>query len=203
MPPRLRSEVDCLRAIDGNTKNPRDDGSGALQSITFAHHKLHDGDAYSVDDVITLGDGGVREILIITPNTTKWAHMVFSAATALKGQAELFEGAQPGYIAANAIPIYNRNRNSSNTSGLLVCHTPGNNSSSSSSGEAGVEVRLAFQAWGAVGLGNNPGHGGGDRGTVEWMLKQDETYLVRVTSQAATNVCSIHLDWYENTSVRP
>lgn len=198
--PRYKSVTELLHDIYGNTKNPRDPSTNTMQTIDYPHHEIHGGSAYEVSDIVTLGDGALREILIVTPDTTKWAHMTISAATALKGQVEFFENVYDRYVAGNALTPYNRNRNSSNTSGLLVCHTPADNSSSSS-GET-VEVRLGARAWGATGQGSNPGFGGGTRGTSEWMLKQNTSYLLRVTSQAATNVCSIELDWYEHTNKR-
>lgn len=195
-----RSSLELLDAITGNTGSPIESQTGAHKTITYPHHEVHAGSAYSASDIVTLGDGDLREILVVTPDTTKWAHMIFNAATALKGQVELFENVYPRYVVANALTPRNRDRNSTNTSGLLVCHTPADNSSSSS-GET-VEVCLAVRAWGATGLGTNPGFGGESRGTLEWILKQDTSYLLRVTSQAATNVCSIGLNWYEHTNRR-
>ena len=124
--------------------------------------------------------------------------MIPSITTSLTTQAWLYEATTLQHVVANAITPVNRDRNSSNTSGMTVCHTPLGNSSSSS-GDA-VEVILATQAWGTPGKGTSPGFGGSARGSAEWILKQNTAYLLEVISAAASNIVSIELDWYEHVN---
>ena len=42
--------------------------------------------------------------------------------------------------------------------------------------------------------------GGASRGVSEWILKQNVSYLLKLTNLTATNnYASVHLDWYEHT----
>jgi len=187
----LRNAV--ARAVEAST--------WAFKFINYEHSEVHKGNFFNVSYDAELGNGETMEILIVTPDTTKWPHITIAASTALKGRVDLYEDAVQGYVAANALTPQNRQRNyeTSKLSGLLICHTPGWNSSSSSSGVE-IEERIARRAWGATGIGNNPGFGGEGRAAQEWVLKQNTTYLLRITSEVETNVAWMEIDWYEHAN---
>lgn len=167
-----------------------DASTNAINVVDYPHHEIHGGSAYYAVYSALKADTETIEVRIGTPNTTKWAHMLLEIDCALAGTAELWEATTKTHAAGNAITPMNRNRNSSNTSGLTICHTPG-----------GAEAAAAMltQYVGASATGGRVAEGGGASSRHEFILKQNEAYLIRVTSRADGNALSIILDWYEHT----
>lgn len=196
-------DIDGLKALlaaaalyarmDDDTVKPvlLDAVSHGLVITDFSHHETHEGDHYSfhyVDDDFDVADA--IEFLIVTPNTTKWAHMVVSVQAELDTNVKLYEGAT--HTVAAAQTVYNRNRNSSNTNTTTV-NTHNND---------GADGTLIYEnQFGlSVGGGAVGSSGGESRGDMEWILKQNEKYLLVVTSGTDNSSLSIRLSWYEHTS---
>jgi hypothetical protein len=168
-----------------------DAATHATNVVDYSHHEIHGGSAYVVIYSALKADTETAEVRFATPNTTKWAHMVITVTGALAGTAEMWEGTTKTHASGNAITPFNRNRNSSNTSGLTVCHTP------SGSESAGATLTQYF---GASTAGGRADTGGGASSRAEFILKQNTAYLLRATSRADGNAVSIILDWYEHTN---
>jgi hypothetical protein len=170
---------------------PIDNSANAIQVIDYAHHEIHSGNAYFAVRSGTVDTGGTVEVRIQTPDTTKWAHMIIEIDSAIAATAELFKPTTKTHVAGNAITPINRDNNSANTSGLTICHTP----AGSESGTAALTQYIgAATTNGRVNIGGATGSRG------EFILAQNSSYLVRVTSRADSNALSILLDWYEHTS---
>ena len=165
--------------------------TNAINTIDYGHHEIHEGSGYFVTYSALANDTDLIEVRIQTPNTTKWAHMQIVIDVALAGTAQLWRGTTKTHEAGNAITPMNRNHNSSNTSGLTICHTPGG---TESAGSALTRYIGAATTNGRV----NTGGEGGSR--AEFILAQNTAYLIRVTSRADANALSIILDWYEHTN---
>lgn len=92
--------------------------------------------------------------------------------------------------------IQNRNDNSSETSGLVITHTP--TGTEGTSGTTKFTCQFGIPAAG----GGRGGGGGAQVGRAEFMLKQNAKYSLIVTalSANANNIC-VSIDWYEHTSV--
>ena len=131
------------------------------------------------------------EVRIQTPDTTKWAHMVIDVDAALAATVEMWYPTTKTHEAGNAITPMNRNHNSSNTSGLTICHTPGG-------AQAGTANLTQYV--GASATGGRVAQGGGASSRHEFILDQNNDYLIRATSRADGNALSIILDWYEHTN---
>lgn len=159
--------------------------------VDFEHHEIHEGDAFLVIYSALKSNAETIEIRVATPNTTKWAHMVFEIQGALAGTAQIWEDTTKTHAAGNAITPVNRNRNSAATSGLTVCHTP-------AGAEAGAAMFTHY--FGASSQSGLVSEGGGAGGRHEFILKQNTAYLIRATSRADGNALTIILDWYEHTS---
>ena len=170
---------------------PVDDVANAIQTIDYAHHEIHGGNAYFAVYSGTVNTGGTVEIRIATPDTTKWAHMTILVESALAATASMFYPTTKTHNAGNAITPMNRDNNSSNTSGLTLCHTP-------TGTESGTAVLLQYI--GASATGGRVAVGGGAGGRNEFILDQNSSYLIRAVSRADNNSMSIILDWYEHTS---
>jgi len=117
--------------------------------------------------------------------------MVITVDAAIAATAKLYQPTTKTHVVGNAIAPMNRNHNSANTSGLTLCHTP----AGSESGTADL-----LQYIGAAATGGRVAVGGGTGSRGEFILAQNSTYLINVTSRADGNAVSIILDWYEHVS---
>ena len=169
--------------VDANTHT--------LQVIDYAHHEAHGGSAYFAVYSGLANDTDFIEVRIQTPDTTKWAHMVITIDSALACTSELWTPTTKTDVSGNRITPLNRDNNSSNTTGLTICHTP----AGTQTGDANL---LQYIGAAAVSGRVNTGGGTGSRG--EFILKQNSSYLIKVTSRADSNALSILLDWYEHTN---
>ncbi len=159
--------------------------SHCLAEIDFDHHKVHEGDSYEVSIAQDVAGEASLDLLVITPNTTKWLHMF------LEGQSEA-EGFWYVYRDTNStggsgITPLNKNENSINTSGATITSGP-------TVTTPGTQIRIA-----KTGSGNKVG--GFIRGVGEMILKQNTKYLFRFTNSIAQDKwVSQQLTWYENIS---
>ena len=168
-----------------------DASTNAITTIEYEHHEIHGGSAYYVIYSALRADTEFIEVRIQTPDTTKWAHMVINVDFALAGTAELWTPTTKTHASANAIAPLNRNFNSTNTSGLTICHTPGG-------AQAGTANLIQYV--GATASGGRVSEGGGADSRHEFILDQNQSYLIKATSRADGNAVSIILDWYEHTA---
>ena len=168
-----------------------DAATHAATIIDYAHYEIHGGSAYFAVHSMERDDTEITEVRIQTPNTTKWAHMIIGVQAALAATVEFHEGTSMTHDAGNALTPMNRNRNSNNTSGLTICHTP-------SGADAGAADWTQYI--GAAASGGRIAVGGEAGGRNEFILDQNNDYLIRVTSRADGNAISILMDWYEHTS---
>ena len=160
----------------------------AIMTVSYAHHETHAGSHFNYRDSYALAKNAVQEHLIITPNTTSWAHMIFGvAASGGQVDVEIFEGT---ITSANGSvePVMNRNRNSLNANTTLLYDSP----TVTSDG-----TRISKQTFG---VDDKKSAGGGSRDSEEIMLKQNTKYLFRVTEMnVADAVINFDFDWYEHT----
>ena len=166
-----------------------DKATNQLMTVDYEHHEIHGGSAYFVVYSALKSDTGLIEVRIQTPNTKTWAHMVIAIDAALAATAQLWKGTTKTDVSGNRITPMNRNHNSSNTSGLTICHTP-------AGAEGGTAALTQYMGAASTNGRVNTGGGTGNRG--EFILQQNQSYLIRVTSRADNNALSIILDWYEH-----
>ncbi len=158
----------------------------AACGIEYAHHEIHGGSSYTASKSFTHGAGASPNILIVTPNTTKWAHFIFSVVSDDVVAATFYEAGD--YSGGNAITAYNRNRNSTKTSGLTITDT-------ATDGGAGKGTGI----WTFKGGANKTvtDSTGSDRH--EFILKQNTKYLIEAVG-ANGDLITVLLDWYEHTN---
>ena len=156
--------------------------------IDHAHHEIHRGLGYVATDTATVNDAGTREVRIAVAATHE-AHMTFEVSATLHTTIQFYEDTTKADVSGNRLTSINRNRDSSNTSNVTICHTP------SGSGDGTILFTFAF---GADSLGAaKPGFGGVEGSRGEFILKPGKVYLLKVTSGTDGNLISIILDWYE------
>ena len=111
--------------ITGVQKKTGKDGvdsyTNTLQTLDFDHHKLHIGDHYFVDNYKDLAINNVLDLQITTPDTTKWSNFTFSIETEAETLWQVWEGVTIN-VAGTTEPVFNNNRNSPNTSGLVIAN---------------------------------------------------------------------------------
>ena len=163
-----------------------DDWTRAFATVTYAHHEIHEGDMYTTCNVTDLANGATVNILIRTPNTLKWSHLLWDLDHELEATVTFYEAAT---VTANGTELMarNRDRNSSNTAGTKIYVGP-------TVTAVGTQLCRVQQ-----GAGNKAG--GSDRAENEWVLKQNTVYLLRITNNTANNnLISTRLIWYEHTN---
>jgi hypothetical protein len=205
-------KIQTIKFIDSNGRvfglRP-DSVTGMLPGIDYAHHKIHEGCSFSVshyeadfDKVDIIG------VLFTTPNTLNRIHM-FPIIYA--GAASLFEICEGPTVDAGNYPTVfstpiNRDRNSSNTSGVLsVRATPVVNRVSLKRPIDVSPVTVDGTIIHAEVIGSSKqGGGSGGRDNNEYILKRNTTYYFRLSGTAGgadNSVGSIILSWYKHASL--
>lgn len=162
-----------------------DKSSSALVSIDFAHHEIHEGDHYFIKNFTIISGSGVLDFLAVTPNTTKWAHMLVQFSFEAEANIVIYEGATTS-ADGSAVISYNRNRNSANTAAVILY--------------TGPTVTTTGTQISAYKTGSGKLTGGESRASAELILKQNTKYLIRVTNDTVSNNWVDYLaDWYEHT----
>ena len=201
------SFIGTLKALISDTESVdirADASTHSLQTVDYAHHEIHGGDAYhaSFHNVTANTDDHRTAIGIVTSDTTKWMHMVVSASAASAAEFFILEAPTIDDDAGTQKAVHNRNRNSANTS--LV--TDVSASPTAATVETYIEAELATLSGGTqieqfnlVAGSGAKSIGGSARGQAEWMLDQGVTYLFIVQNVGASaNLHEIHLNWYEH-----
>jgi hypothetical protein len=164
-----------------------DKATRSIPEMDYEHHEIHVGDAFYFTDIATVNNGNVREYIMVTPNTTKWCHLVWEISGTLITTVEIFEGTTTSDNGTE-ITIYNRNRNNGTSSTMNAYHTP----TITLDG-----TKLYAEKFGVSG-GNSIRIGGVVRSAQEVILKQNTKYLFRVTSGSASNDISSKFRWYSH-----
>ena len=157
-----------------------------VATIEMEHHEVHEGNFYTAivyDADVDSGEALAKEVLLTTPNTAKRIHIKIQVTGTGTGFIQLTEN--PSVSAGTAVTLYNNDRNSGNSSTLVVKYDP----------TVTADGTIIYQDWipaeikGKIGGVVRPG--------AEWILKQNEDYLIRVVSDADNNKISIVMEFYE------
>jgi hypothetical protein len=165
-----------------------DRSTWTLQTIDYEHHEIHAGSHFFLASYTTLASGASATFVVTTPNTTKWAHMVFVVEGTLATSFAVHEGSS-GVTGGTAETPINSNRNSATTSTLAILCDPD---------VASLGTQLMGFSAGTGTVPSQAAPGSADR-SHEIVLKQNATYTFRITSGANGNVVSWQANWYEHT----
>lgn len=188
------------RGILGTESNRFDKYFAVNPSVTIAHSELHECNHFEVH--VETEDTDAANIICAfrIPAGKKRVHVVIDWKAEDKAHMEIFEGAIWSTNTGEAITIYNNNRNCTNTSQLEEDKTAtplwtANGVLKNPTGvTGGITLHpdysyVSKQAGGATSL---PRH--------EWVLKNDETYVLKITNDAGGNKgMGIVLHYYEHT----
>ncbi|MCK5019705.1 MAG: hypothetical protein KAS32_21785 [Candidatus Peribacteraceae bacterium] len=167
--------------------HPKDFATHALNTIDYAHHEIHAGSSYHVNDVINVNTT-TQSWLITTPNTTSWAHMIFEVVCTGEASVVITEGGDR--VGTTGLSEINRDRNSDNTAGLVVHRDI-------SGGSTDGPLVIFRHRSGSTGVASKTIAVGASRDTNEFILKQNTKYLIVAETFADEHV-TLHLSWYEH-----
>jgi len=172
----------------------KDSNTNANTAIEYEHYEIHEGDSYGYTEVKDQTVNHVYDIQITTPNTTKWIHLTFDFV--VESETDWYFYENPVIVlAGTAVTPLNRDRNSSNSSGLTV-KVITNTSTSNANDDTTVSGATTIQH----GISGDKKTGSDMHGRHEFILKQNEDYCLRFIATVAGYV-SFHLDWYEHENI--
>lgn len=171
---------------DGN-EYKKDLITGSYTIVPYEHHEIHSGSHYNYCQY-QLGNAvnDTIEFVVTTPNTTTWGHLTFQFYSSQGATVDVYEGTT-GVTGGTSITPRNNNRNSLSTSAFTIVKDP---TSITSDGT----LASGFLA----GAGRESGFATRDK---ENVLKQNEIYLLRITSLANSNDISWCFEWYEHANI--
>ena len=186
-----------------------DASTNSMQIIDYEHSEIHSGSAYAAHYENTCTNTGEQSVIAFnTPNTTKWIHIIAVCSSTSIVRCSIVENPSIDNDEGTDLTVWNRNRNSANTSGVTTIESSpeaGKVTSFDETQAAGANITETTQldsiVFGAAGTGaSGRGIGGSARGQLEWVLDQNNQYAFIMESlDASDNVHTIELFWYEHT----
>ena len=169
----------------------QDKPTGVLSTIEYEHHEIHAGSSF----MVTYFDADVdatetADLLLVTPNTTKWGHLIWSIEGTLITTVYIYEGATTS-ADGTALSEINQDRNSLTTATIVATHTPS---------VTGTGTEIYVKSFGTASGGPSTRSGGLSHADQEVILKQNTKYLIRVDSDTDNNRITFVLRWYEHTN---
>ena len=165
-----------------------DSTTNALAIVDYDEHEIHDGVSFTANYAVDLGNAATIDILVITPDTTKWAHMEYALLCETETEIKMYEGTTTSNDGTGLTEV-NRNRNSAVAATVAVSYTP-----TVAGGAEGTLLRTKHFSSSKTTTSET-------RGLHEWILKQNTKYLFRITNiTASNNWITIILNWYEHTN---
>jgi len=164
----------------------------AVKTIAYEHHEIHAGDHYFVRGYQDLAITNVLDMTFLTPNTTKWVHWIWEIATESETNWLVYEGASVTNALTTTVTIRNSNRNSANTSGVVLKYEKqADLATANADTNVGSAILLSS---GISGAGKDAGRA---ERTNEMIMKQNTLYCLRAIATAAGYI-NFTMEWYEH-----
>ena len=184
-----------------------DPSTQTLMTIGYEHHEIHSGSSYivNVSQTTATSDDNLTAVTIKTPNTTKWIHMFPHASATGTAWFRVYEGVTIADNTGTAlVTAYNRNRNSSNTSGIIETKSNPDTTGSAiywnETDAAGASLTLGTAIIHEEQIAAGRNSYAQTRMAGEYVLKQNTNYAFVLENEGASaNLHHIILDWYEHT----
>lgn len=177
-----------IYSADGLVTAYVDPFTGAIGTIEQEHLQIHEGKGYTLTKrVIIANVGGTYEFLIVVP-ADAYPHLrhIIVSSDGGPSDVDLYEDtgvSDPG----TEIDPYNNNRNSTNTPDMRVYDSP----TVTADGTLIEPILIP---------GTKQSGSFGSEGSNEWILKQNATYMLRITNNTVgvgTSNYVLNLYWYE------
>jgi hypothetical protein len=130
-----------------------------------------------------------KTYLVETPDTTKWAHMVFDMDGSAITQFDIYEDSGYDATTDKYLTAYNANRNSTDAAGVVVSEDP--------TTDATIGTLLTTYKGGAA--TNQSRSATGKDISRAMVLKQNSKYLISIDSGTDANLINFDIHWYEVT----
>jgi hypothetical protein len=195
------------QVVDGGGEVANIDSvSGSMQVINFEHHALHEGNSYEIHIDSANAAVATLNVAFKTLAGTGKVHMLFGWASNDEIKWEILEGATWTTDTGTVTTVYNQNRDSANVSTLILeddTATPTFTATNSvlkdvSITGAGTAIDTQYTYNAGLGVAVSAES---RRGSHEWLLNDNTTYVVRMTQTDGNCKMSIDLHWYEHTPV--
>jgi len=176
-----------VKITDGITIAQICDHTQALLTSTDSLRSIHEGDHYYIKGWQNVsGAGTTLEFIFSVADTAAWPHALWSISSESEFTFEMYEGATTS-SDGTPVPVFNNNRNSTNTSGVGAFSAP-----------TVTNVGTLVYS-GKIGSGKQIG---GESPDVSlFMGKQNTKYLFRLTHDTVgTHWLDYHFYWYERTN---
>ena len=187
-----KADIDETQPVSNTVLTNAVDGvTTAIKFIDYIHHEIHDGSFFEYINAQDLTNGQTISFVVVTSDTTKWAHFGFTVEAELEFDLQMFEGATPannGTLVSNPA-VVNANRNISDVHTTLIYGGP-----TLGGGSKGTLIRRFH--------GGSGKKVGGVAGTSEEIvLKQNTKYWFDLTNiSTSNNFISWVVGWYEHTN---
>lgn len=168
----------------------------SIRVVDYAHHEVHSGSSYRIEHNASGGSGTKATVSFTTSDTAKWLHVIVTARGNVESVYTMGEGATITAASGTDYIPRNKNRNSTNTSTVISAGSAGGAGYATIGGTV-TDFGTTLES---LHFGSGKQQGGGERGTDEWILKQNTTYAFEVESQAVTSEVTCELHWYEHTN---
>ena len=184
--------------------------TNSLKAIDHELNKIHEGNAFvgHFDNTTANNDDDVSCIGFTTPSTSKWIHMFIQVTASQPAEFFLEEGVTITNGKGTEQTIYNRNRNSANTSAVIsLAGTP-------AAGSITTYTEAQFNDTSGYSVGTIIDHvllaggegpkavGGTSRSNAGWILIPGTKYFFRLQNVGANvNIHEVHIGWHEHISL--
>jgi len=168
--------------------------------VTHEENYLHEGIAFTCHYAQEVTDTNDRSIIAFTTPANIEIHMLAHVTSTAASDFFIIEGAVGTAAGATDLTVFNRDRNSTNTSLMTsIDGTLGSVSYYSLTTDTAITggTTLYHEHIGAGKTGQAAA--GGGRGTEEWILKKSTVYDIELMAlDANTNAQHLELVWYEH-----
>jgi len=175
---------------DGDRILRLDEDSWAVPTISRTHQEAHEENAYLIVYSALKDDTEFMEVRLQTAINPKRPHLEIHIESALASTVEFWKDTTKTHVGGNALTPLNREFESTNSSLVTACHTPGGS-------QAGAATILQYL--GSTSAAGKGDVGGATGGRAEFILARGQSYLFKFTSRANANALTMVFDWYEHT----
>jgi len=161
------------------------DPLGYLVTLPPEHYKVHDEKFFicsDYDDNVDIATP--KKWLMTTPNSTTRFHVKINVECDTGSLLELYENPTVS-TTGTVLTAYNADRNSTSTTTMIFYKD-------ATTSASGTRLQVA-----RVGAGRDRRLGGVARERAEWILKQDEDYMIVVTVDSDNAEATVNIEGYE------
>jgi len=162
-----------------------DSTTGDLTVINHEHDEIHKGDHYFIEGFATLAAAATLYVKLVTPDTLKWSHFVWAIGSSAILETNLYEDATGGMTGGAGVTPINNNRNSANTSGIVITSGVTTNTGG---------TKISTVKFGSRSIGSSVSRAD------EIILKQNTVYCREFISGTNANIVNFKASWYEHTN---